>query len=278
MGIKLTFLLSSLLLIFVPVKGGETMLAKNIPKSTWIWDATTLATIDMEMLEEQHVRKVYVQVNQDVAVADYVAFAEKAMYKNIAVYALDGASIWAENPAEARQTKKWIAQVQQQYQIFKGVHLDIEPYTLKTYKQQQQSLFENYFAVLKSYRAMTNEQGLTLEVDMPFWYDEVRYDNRYGSGIVSQFLIRQTDEVTIMAYRDTAAAILDITKSERAYAAKKGKSLTIAVETHPSEEGDHISFANKTPAYFEQQLEKVYAQAKLPIGVHHITSWQALYK
>jgi len=256
----------------------EAMIAKNIPKSTWIWDVSLLNDIDMEMLEVQHVTKVYVQVDTELPIEEYILFSERAQQHHIAVYALDGASTWAQTPSQAQYTKKWIAQVQQQYQLFKGVHLDIEPYTLKTYEQQQQSLFENYFAILKSYRAMTNEQGLSLEADIPFWYDEVWYDNRYGKGLVSQFVIRQTDEVAVMAYRDTAAAILEITKSERAYAAKKEKSLTIAVETHPSEEGDYISFANKTPAYFEQQLENVYAQAQLPIGVHHLTSWQALYK
>lgn len=254
------------------------MLAKDIPKSTWIWDATSLANIDIKMLEAQHVRKVYVQVDQAVGVEEYVAFSNIAQQHHIAIYALDGASTWAENPTESHHTRKWIVQMQQRYKLFEGVHLDIEPYTLKNYAQQKQRLFENYFAVLKSYRVMTNEQGISLEADIPFWYDEEQYNNRYGSGIVSQFVIRQTDEVAVMAYRDTAAAILAITNSERAYAAKKGKSLTIAVETHPSEEGEHISFANKMPAYFEQQLEAVYAQAKLPIGVHHILSWQALYE
>lgn len=279
MRVKIMLLIGSLLLIVHPLLArGETLNAKDIPKSTWIWDATSLADVDIQMLVEQHVKKVYVQVDQAVPIEEYIAFSDTAQQHHIAVYALDGARTWVENSTEAYQTKKWIMQMQQRYKLFVGVHLDIEPYTLKTYAQQKQRLFENYFAILKSYRVMTNEQGLTLEVDMPFWYDEEYYDNRYGSGLVSEFLIRQTDEVAVMAYRDTAEAILEITKSERAYAMKKGKSLTIAVETHPSEEGDYISFATKSPDYFEQQLEAVYAKTRLPIGIHHITSWQALYK
>lgn len=250
----------------------------TIPKSTWVWNAYSLQDVDLSALREQHVKKIYVQVEKEVPVTDYVAFSEQAKKYGIRLYALDGASTWASNPKEARATRAWIEAAQQQYQLFAGVHLDIEPYTLLSYENNKQQLFENYFAILKSYRAMTKNYAMKLEADIPFWYDEERYDNRYGKGLVSEFLIRQTDEVAVMAYRNNARHIIDITKSERAYAMKKGKNITIAVETHPSEEGDNISFANKSRYYFERQLEKVYAETKQPIGIHFLQSWQALYQ
>jgi len=61
----------------------EAMIAKNIPKSTWIWDVSLLNDIDMEMLEVQHVTKVYVQVDTELPIEEYVLFSERAQQHHI---------------------------------------------------------------------------------------------------------------------------------------------------------------------------------------------------
>lgn len=260
-----------------PNEGKAMKKMKDIPKATWIWNAYALDTSILSDLKKQHVKKVYIQIETELSIEDYAPFIRAANQKGIDIYALAGESTWATNRKQARATMAWIEQAQQQTQLFTGVHLDVEPYTLKSYSTKKQPILENYFEVLKEYRKMTNSYNMRLEADIPFWYDEELYENRYGQGKVSDFVIRVTDEVAIMAYRQKAQDIIDITAHERNYAKKKGKTLTIAVETHPSETEPQVSFANSTVANFEKQVETVHAKTNMPIGIHFLDSWRSLY-
>lgn len=260
-----------------PNEASNVTKMKDIPKTTWIWNAYNLDPAFLSDLKAQHVQKVYIQIEPELTINDYAKFIKKANKYGIDVYALAGEPTWATNRKGARATLQWIEAAQKKTKLFAGVHLDIEPYALKSYSKKTQAILENYFEVLKEYRKMTNAQQMRLEADIPFWFDEELYDNKYGKGKVSDFVIRVTDEVAIMAYKQKATDIINITSHERAYAKKKGKTLTIAVETHPSLSEPGVSFATSTVANFEKQVETVYAKTKTPIGIHFLDSWRNLY-
>lgn len=65
--------------------------------------------------------------------------------------------------------------------------------------------------------------NLPLQLDIPFWYDEISYDTKYGNGILSEWLIDHSDGVTIMAYRDNSQEIIKIAKNEIEYAKQMNK-------------------------------------------------------
>lgn len=260
-----------------PHESSNVTKMKDIPKTTWIWNAYNLNPAWLPDLKAQHVKKVYIQIEPELTINDYATFIKKAKKYNIDVYALAGEPSWATNRKEARAVMQWIEKAQKKTKLFAGVHLDIEPYALKSYSKKPQAILENYFDVLKAYRKMTNAQKMRLEADIPYWFDEELYDNQYGKGKVSDFVMRVTEEVAIMAYKQQASEIINITSHERAYAKKKGKAITIAVETHPSLSEPGISFATSTVKNFEQQVEAVYAKTKTPIGIHFLDSWRNLY-
>lgn len=249
----------------------------DIPKSTWIWNAYNLDTSLLPDLEKQNVKKVYIQIEPELTIENYASYIKAAKKHHIDVYALAGESTWATNRKQARAILQWIEEAQKKTRLFAGVHLDIEPYALASYDTKTQAILENYFEVLKEYRKMTNAQSIRLEADIPYWFDEELYDNKYGKGKVSDFVIRVTDEVAVMAYKQKAAEIINITSHERAYAKKKGKTITVAVETYPSLTEPEISFATSTVENFENQVEKVYAKTKTPIGIHFLDAWRDLY-
>ncbi len=123
--------------------------------------------------------------------------------------------------------------------------------------------------------------NLPLEADMPFWFDEISYKNTYGSGLLAEWVIKNTDGVTLMAYRDSAPMIIDIVKNEIAMAEKYGKNVVVGVETGVTDEGSIITFAEEGEAYMNLQLAEVAAHyshhvAYEGIAVHHVGSWMTL--
>ena len=85
---------------------------------------------------------------------------------------------------------------------FSGVHLDVEPYLNSGWSLHQAQTIESYQALIMKASEKASQLQLTLEVDMPFWFDEVQYNNQFGKGLLADWVIDHTDSVTIMAYRD----------------------------------------------------------------------------
>lgn len=247
-------------------------------KATWIWNTYDLNLKYIDFLVAERVTKVYVQLNYDEPLTIYKSFFEALQKNNIAIYVLEGVTgqHWLTTPQDQQQFVDRTIQLQQQYPFIEGIHLDIEPYTIPAWHTNQQAILKYYFDVITTMRTFSHAQQLKFEVDMPFWFDEIRYNNAYGSGITSEFVIDHTDAVTVMAYRNQAAAIIELASKEFNYAQSQRKQVTIAVETLPSTEGDFISFYGQTPAYFNEQLQQVYATYRTPIAVHYLQSWTEL--
>ncbi|MFP3471655.1 hypothetical protein R0J90_16555, partial [Micrococcus sp. SIMBA_144] len=71
----------------------------------------------------------------------------------------------------------------------------------------------------------SNSLQLPLGMDIPFWFDEKTYNNEFGNGNLAQWVIGQTEEVGIMAYRDLAIGengIIELVRNEMAFAQSAG--------------------------------------------------------
>ena len=55
-------------------------------------------------------------------------------------------------------------------QNFRGVHFDVEPYTLTSWATNETGLFSAYLDLLEELSSELNGTGLELAVDVPFWY------------------------------------------------------------------------------------------------------------
>jgi hypothetical protein len=282
-------LVMAAVVLFSFLAGGSGMNAKAAGMedyATWLWNPWMIVDDEsgtLAFLGSKGLNKVYLQIDRDIQQSVYRSFIEKASAKGIKVYALDGGPNWVapEGYLSLNQLINWVKTYQGEsspLQQFAGVHLDVEPYLYSGWSSNQAATIKTYQALLLRAKSSTASLNISLEADLPFWFDEISYKNTYGKGILAEWVIANTSGVTIMAYRDTATMIIELVKNEVGYAGKYNKKLVIGVETGQTNEGNMISFFEEGEAYLNQELEKVKSfYAGTPgysgIAVHHVGSW-----
>ncbi|WP_409252377.1 amidase [Bacillus sp. SCS-153A] len=282
----------ALLLVFAALLGGVSAKVNasiTQDRATWLWDPWMIVNDEegtIAFLESKQLNKVYLQVDRNIPFGVYQRFIEKAYVKGLQIYALDGAPGWVAPKGYIKQDQlmDWLTHYQEissSHQKFSGVHLDVEPYLYSDWSNKQAATVKSYQALLLRAKNSTHKMNLPFEVDIPFWFDEIRYTNIYGKGFLAEWIIRSTEGVTIMAYRDRAELITELVKNEVNWAGKYSKSLVIGVETDQTSEGDNISFFEEGEDYMNQQLDQVKSRYEGSAGfggiaVHHVGSWMKI--
>lgn len=257
------------------------------PKTTWLWHTSQIvdkpnALIDF--MDKNKVSTVYLQVNANISDDIYQQFIRKAGEHNIAVHALDGAPHWATDPKSVQKFFRWVENYQSisgKTEQFAGIHLDVEPYILPTWGSDLQKIVEGYQRNIRYAAGESALLGLHFGIDIPFWFDKTFYINAMGEGVLSEWLIDQSDSVNVMAYRNKSKGrngIISLSQSEVDYASATGKELRVAVETSKSSEGDYLSFFGKNNKYMDKQLKEAeqsfgHSEGFSGIAVHSLESW-----
>ncbi|MER2048563.1 hypothetical protein MKY07_15525 [Solibacillus sp. FSL W7-1472] len=255
---------------------------QNNTKSTWLWHTHTITDEQtIQFLIEKEVTTVYLQINPELSNDVYAAFINRMREANIEVQALDGGPYW--NTANFDALWAWISQYHQEYPAskFKAVHLDVEPYLSALWEQNRNLAVSQYQELIQHALYKVRCTELRLETDIPFWYDEVLYYNQFGEGNLAEWMIANTDGVSIMAYRNTVAALKSITKNEMSYAKKYQTPVVMGVETMPFPYEPYITFADEGEIKMNQVLDQVashYAKNRYysGVGIHYVQSWQGL--
>ncbi|MFC4736100.1 amidase [Bacillus daqingensis] len=262
--------------------------AASAPNATWLWNPWMFVEDEsgtIAFLKEKNVERVFVQIDRSVPQASYRSFIRRAGTEGISVYALDGAPEWAAPKGDRHLTTmmNWLGDYQKRAgaaERFQGVHLDVEPYLLSSWNSNRAKTIADFQSLLLTAKRQSAAAGLPLEADLPFWFDEISFKNKNGSGNLAEWVIQQLDGVTLMAYRDTASAINEIVKNEMAFAAKHKTPVTVGVETMQSHEGNHVTFFEEGEAYMKQQLDLVSARYAGPYyggtAIHHVDSWKTM--
>lgn len=256
-------------------------------RATWVWDTTQIEKNPQEVLKfaiDHDINTIYLQINRDVKIPFYTDFIRKARAYNIAVDVMDGRAAWGltESRDQIASFLDWIEAYQNQVEPnekFAGIHLDIEPHVHPEWKTNQASVITQWQGNVQYIVDRAALMNMPVAADLPFWLDNYKIPG--STMAVSSWMIRQFDAITIMAYRDTAAAIYDVAKNELAEASQLGKTISIAVETKQSKEGDFITFYEEGSVYMESQLklvEKLAAEHSSFKGfsIHEYTSWKTL--
>lgn len=282
-------LILAVLLASVFLTGGshaKVMAFEQEVRSTWLWNPWMLVNDEaatVAFLKEKSLNKVYLQIDQDISMLIYRDFIEKAAAIGIRVYALDGSPEWvsAQGYKDQNRLMSWLKDYQSEStdtQKFQGVHLDVEPYLNSGWATDQAATLKSYQSLLIRAQDSASSMNLPLEADIPFWFDEIAYKNKYGKGLLAEWVIANTDSVTIMAYRDHAPQIIELVQNEILMAERYAKPLVIGVETDFSSEGNYISFFEEGEEYMNNELEAVKNHYSIGrgfngIAVHHVDSW-----
>lgn len=282
-------LILAVLLASVFLTGGshaKVMAFEQEVRSTWLWNPWMLVNDEaatVAFLKEKSLNKVYLQIDQDISMLIYRDFIEKAAAIGIRVYALDGSPEWVSVQGYKDQNRlmSWLKDYQSEStdtQKFQGVHLDVEPYLNSGWATDQAATLKSYQSLLIRAQDSASSMNLPLEADIPFWFDGIAYKNKYGKGLLAEWVIANTDSVTIMAYRDHAPQIIELVQNEILMAERYAKPLVIGVETDFSSEGNYISFFEEGEEYMNNELEAVKNHYSIGrsfngIAIHHVDSW-----
>jgi len=270
--------------------GGSPAMAQTPDRATWLWNPWMFydsPESTLVFLQQKKVSTVFVQIDSDIPRTKYHAFLTGAHKANIKVFALDGAPNWGNTTgAKAKNKfKNWLANYQKTAPAtakFDGIHVDIEPYGLPEWETKRAATVRGFQNVLTELAAFSKTQKLQFEADIPFWFDEITYNNpTYGKGNLAEWTIKNTDGVALMSYRDTAQAIIDISSKEMAWGKTYGKKVRVGVETMESKEYPFISFHEEGEQAMERALVDVNTAFRgyssfAGVSVHHVGSWMNL--
>ncbi len=251
-------------------------------KATWVWntaellDAPERRTSLLDFLEGDGFDRVFLQlpgvpdqpsvpgelaIDADAMRPLVAAFTERGMR----VYALDGDARYAlpEFHAGVLTTIDHMIRYNEQvrpHERFHGVRYDIEPYLLPTFHGPNRA---RVLIGLLELTAASVERAHAAELvygaDIPFWYDQpseetyerVTVEFRESEKPVSEHIIDLVDDVAIMDYRTTAHGsdgTIRHGSGELDYAARRGKSVFIALETFALPDEVLLDFRGKPGA------------------------------
>lgn len=139
-----------------------------------------------------------------------------------------------------------------------GIHLDVEPYGLPAWDRDQRAVAGSLTRAMEA--AERAARSLPLAADIPFWFDEIPTG---GGASLAEQMIRRTDAITVMAYRDQGSDVIDVARREVRLAGRAGKPVTVGVETS--------DVAPEQVTFFEEgrtALELALAEVRAELGSH----------
>jgi hypothetical protein len=271
----------------VPSQNIKTKSFKD-KKGTWLWNAELIKTQPEEILDNLRIfkiKEVYVNIDECVQTQYYQNFVEQASAQGITVYALGGSPNWVleEQNEQLSAFIQWVEEYQQGAtlsQRFRGVHLDIEPYLLKQWESQRKETILRYQKTVLYVISSLKNSGLEIAFDIPFWFDEIGYDNEYGKGNLAQWLLQNVKTICIMAYRDEARGknnIIDVVSNEMKWAKEYNHQIIIALETGKVSETERVTFCEEGMRVLNKETLAVYNYYKnhrvdFSFALHHYQS------
>ncbi len=181
----------------------------------------------------------------------YSDLLNRASAAGITVDALSGDPSWVNDPGQA---VAWAREVVR-FHSFAGLHLDVEPYALASWKTDQSGTITNYLSMLSRVKAVAGSYAL--EEDIPFWFNTIPW----GESSLDVAVFDTVDAATLMTYRNVADGSDGISASGQAefdHGVALGKRVRLAVETNPDPLAK-VTFYNTSVTYMAGQLSKVDA-------------------
>lgn len=191
----------------------------------------------------------------------------------IRLAALGGDPTWVLSPSAALAWQRQALATG----LFHGSHVDVEPYLLPAWETSQPTLVASYLRLLEALQAADSRP---LEVDVPFWYNEIPS----ATGNLADAVLERVDAVTVMSYRDTAVgegSILGVGVDMLRRGATAGRPVRLAVETGQLADCPYCTFYEEGQATLAAALAQVDLAASdyasfTGLAVHHYASWRTL--
>ena len=262
-------------------------------KGVWWWRGADVANVEnankrLGFLVEHGVSEIYLCVDLKKYGKETRSFVKEAGERGIRVAFLSGDVSWIypgsrgfANTLEAYLSYQKLASEKER---FYAIHLDVEPHQDRQLSNERKwQLYADF--VLRA-ASDVHAAGEKIEWDIPFWLDNIRVAFAQRNDVpLLDVVMGCSDCVALMSYRDTAKAILDISKTELDIASKGGVRIVLGAETGETGEGSLVTFFEEGASAMDVELAKVVStlqKAKIPLGagiaIHHLGSWEKLIK
>jgi len=263
-------------------------------KGTWIWDTPRIVTQGKETLafaNQNEVTNIYLYIDQQVAPKDYAKFIREAGKLGIKVEALGGDPSWGwkDKRPFIQDFIDWVGSYNTNVareERFSGIHLDIEPYLLPEWKNDQERVVKEWLSNMEfAAREVRLFDGLNVSVDLPFWIHQVEVPG-YQDYFVSTWMLKRFDTLVLMDYRNQAEGKDGIISNALAVvieaSSMENKSVIIGVEMAKSQEGAHVSFYEEGHSVMMEELAITHRKLKRynafkGMAIHGFPEWMSSY-
>lgn len=249
----------------------------------WVWGTDDPQRV-VDFAATHGVNELYVHVTPTVLTDGDLPrlhrLAQLAQAAGLSLAALGGDPAWVNRPADALAWQRAALSTG----LFGASHVDIEPYALAGWSKpsKQAALATRYVDLLAR---LQSDDPRPLEADVPFWYDTIASPS--GRGTLADDVLARVDAVSVMSYRDSPAAMVDVGRDvlQRAdrLAATTGRRVPVhlAAETNPLSDCAYCTFAEEGDAALRQALDAVDVagaaySSYAGTAVHDLTGWSLL--
>ena len=255
---------------------GENNEKSRIFSTWWWWVEPKNHTTYLDFAAKNGINEIY-YYTESFSNVD-ATLIENAGKLGIKVFLLldDYNYIWDYAPFE-RAMNKFIdfQHKQPANRRFAGLHLDIEPQEHPEYSKNLSLFHQNYLDFVVWVCSNYRSQARVIDFDIGWWFDDyVIY--RGNRERLYKALILEADRVCIMAYKDKAETIYNISKEEIEFAKSLNKEIILGVETDNLGENSDYTFYGKGLAYLNEQLSKLRTLIDYEnsgIAIHYISTW-----
>lgn len=262
--------------------------SRELKLATWVWSAEPVldhrARGDMlQFLARQRANTLYVQLSPRYEREAFGALTElmrAAQRESVQVRWVDGAPEWAL-PGQHGGALAAISRAHRLNQRLVAAGLprvgavlfDVEPYMHRDWGHARARVLAGFDALAERTRAASRAADLELWWTLPFWFLE-------RASAQSRNLMRQSDGIVVMAYRDRAEQVARVSRAWLSAAEAGGKPIVIAIETGCIQP-NYISFCGASPQTLAAALGEIRTElgsspAFVGVAVHQYASWQAL--
>lgn len=235
-------------------------------RGAWLWEDHIWQTRRgrvLDMAEALDLRRLFIGIKmkdgQIVGREALRRFVAEAHRRGIAVLGVEGDPLMVTRRGRNAAIKR--VEVFRAYQAsvgkserLDGLQYDIEPASLPNFDVHDPEDLKRWSM---AYRELRNAWGGPLDIVLPYWIG----DWRTGEAFVRR-IAPHAQSFTIMAYRDTPPAIIDVATELLSQGAALSVPVVVALEMGPTDEGDHVSFDGDLDALLKavKQTRRTFAE------------------
>ena len=234
---------------------------RALPKAAWVWDFSFQRAREIADIAERFgIATLFVSI--PIADRARLLGGDAALIRQLDVFATRGIALWAlagdpawvEAPASIPRPLQMLLDIQTRLRPFAGLQLDVEPQALPRWRagpEARIALSEQLIAFLGTVKSKAGP----LPIDFAA-HPMLAGMTLPGARNAMAAVCRHVDSISLMAYRDSAAATLRLARPAIDVLEAAEKSWRMAVLVYASQE-QHTSFSGFMKERFFSEIQNL---------------------